>query len=194
MEELKNCPLCKTKMYVNFESIVHWDNPKCKLAHTWTPEEWSILTRAEKGGTEGEGPIPFIPRYHIFPNGGVRRQDSGEVILWEDFVGFVRRSVPRPVLPTEDETTREKIFKAIATELDRAYIKHGREKWVRHQFYGIIKEEFREMEDEIFKGGRVPFVKEDCEREIIHVAAMCFRYLETGDRNDAPAFLRKIMD
>ena len=53
--------------------------------------------------------------------------------------------------------TREEFISAVLNEVDRAYRKHGKEPWGRHEFYGIITEEFREMEAEIFKGGSVPF-------------------------------------
>ena len=84
--------------------------------------------------------------------------------------------------------TRSEIFDAISKELDRAYSKHGRSPWQRHQFYGIITEEFKEMEAEIFKGGTIPFDEESMKKEIIQVASMCFRYLETGNPVERDAF------
>lgn len=113
---------------------------------------------------------------------------------------------------------RAKIVERIAAELDRAYAKHGREQWGRHEFYAIIKEELDEVWDNIKADGR----QDELANEIIQVAAMAFRYLETGDRYrerasvnvapvscsadycpscgqrrpdpERPAFLRKIMD
>lgn len=66
----------------------------------------------------------------------------------------------------------------IAAELDRAYAKHGREPWGRHEFYAILLEEVDELWDAI-KGDRP---QEEVEAELTEVAAMCFRYFETGDR------------
>jgi len=77
---------------------------------------------------------------------------------------------------------RERLIEMICEELDEAYDLHGNEKWGRHEFFGIITEEFEEMKAEIFKGGHTPFDKDRLQKEIIQVAAMCMRYLETGDR------------
>ena len=73
---------------------------------------------------------------------------------------------------------RSEIVALIETELDHAYEKHGRDQWGRHEFYGIMKEEVDEAWDAI-KGDVSP---ELLLKEIIQVAAMCFRYLETEDR------------
>lgn len=73
---------------------------------------------------------------------------------------------------------RAEITAKIAEELDRAYVKHGGEQWSRHEFYGILKEEFRELEEAIFKDQPMDRVI----AELIQVAAMCIRYYETGDR------------
>lgn len=73
---------------------------------------------------------------------------------------------------------RAKIVELIASELDRAYAKHGTEQWGRHEFYAIIKEEFDEVWDSI----KADEPQERLREEIIQVAAMAFRYLETGDR------------
>lgn len=71
----------------------------------------------------------------------------------------------------------------IGAELDRAYAKHGRDPWGRHEFYAILKEEVDELWDAIKRDAP------DAELlpEIIQVAAMCFRYVETGDRYRGPA-------
>lgn len=66
----------------------------------------------------------------------------------------------------------------IATELDKAYAKHGAEPWGRHEFYAILKEEVDELWDAI----KADHPQEDVIKEAIQVAAMVFRYLETGDR------------
>lgn len=71
----------------------------------------------------------------------------------------------------------------IAAELDRAYAKHGRAQWGRHEFFGIIKEEFDEMWEDIKRDAP----QDVLEKEIVQVAAMCFRYFETRDRYREPA-------
>lgn len=73
---------------------------------------------------------------------------------------------------------RAKIVELIAAELDRAYAKHGTEQWGRHEFFAILKEEVDEVWDNIKADGR----QDELQHEIIQVAAVAFRYLETGDR------------
>ena len=73
---------------------------------------------------------------------------------------------------------RNHILMEIQAELEHAYAKHGCEKWGRHEFYAIIKEEVDETWDAIKRD--LPMVT--LEKEIIQIAAMCIRYLETGDR------------
>lgn len=73
---------------------------------------------------------------------------------------------------------RAKIVELIAAELDRAYAKHGTEQWGRHEFFAILKEEVDEVWDSI----KADEPQEPLVKEIIQVAAMAFRYLETGDR------------
>lgn len=73
---------------------------------------------------------------------------------------------------------RPQILNAIQRELEHAYTKHGEERWSRHEFYGVIKEELDEVWDDIKKDRSM----KDLVPEIIQVAAMCIRYLETGDR------------
>lgn len=67
----------------------------------------------------------------------------------------------------------------LALELDRAYAKHGSEQWSRHEFYGILKEEVDELWDDIKADADPARLR----AEIVQVAAMCFRYIETGSRN-----------
>lgn len=74
---------------------------------------------------------------------------------------------------------RVAIMDLIAKELDYAYTKHGRDSWGRHEFFAILKEEVDEVWDSIKKDES----HEKLIPEIIQVAAMCFRYLETGDRD-----------
>jgi hypothetical protein len=76
--------------------------------------------------------------------------------------------------PTES-ARREAIVDCIAVELCRAYKKHGRAPWSRHEFYGVILEEFEEMWDDI----KADAPDEKLDKEIIQVAAMCIRFLET---------------
>ena len=73
---------------------------------------------------------------------------------------------------------RQGLCDRIGAELDRAYAKHGRQQWGRHEFYGIIMEEVEEMFDDI----KADAPTAQLEKEIIQVAAMCFRFLETGDK------------
>lgn len=70
------------------------------------------------------------------------------------------------------------LFSYISKELGRAYAKHGAELWGRHEFYGVLKEEFKELEDAIFNDHTMERVLE----EAAQVAAVVFRYYESGDR------------
>ena len=74
--------------------------------------------------------------------------------------------------------TREEFVRALLSEVDRAYHKHGREQWGRHEFYAVMLEEVDEVWGDIKKDAPMEHLVE----EIIQVAAMCLRYLETGDR------------
>lgn len=75
-------------------------------------------------------------------------------------------------------TAREELMRNIASELDHAYAKHGRDPWGRHEFFAILKEEVDELWDEI----KADAPTERVLQELTQVAAMCFRYAETGDR------------
>ena len=68
-------------------------------------------------------------------------------------------------------------------ELERAYAKHGRGQWGRHEFYAILKEEVDELWDDIKSDAS----QTKLEKEAIQIAAMVFRYLETGDRYREPS-------
>lgn len=72
--------------------------------------------------------------------------------------------------------TRQEFFDAVSTELDRAYAKHGNASWTRHEFYGVIAEEFEEMWDDI----KADAPREQLDKEIVQVAAMCARFVETS--------------
>jgi NTP pyrophosphatase (non-canonical NTP hydrolase) len=69
-------------------------------------------------------------------------------------------------------------YAKISNELDKAYEKHGSEKWGRHEFYAVLKEEVDEVWDAI--KGDEPM--DEVVKEALQVAAVVFRYLETGDR------------
>lgn len=76
--------------------------------------------------------------------------------------------------------SREQVQDTIDTELKRAYTKHGRERWSRHEFYAILLEEVDELWDAIKRDGP----SSDVYAEVIEVAAMCFRFLETSASSD----------
>jgi hypothetical protein len=78
---------------------------------------------------------------------------------------------------------REDILADVVVELERAYAKHGRLQWGRHEFYAILKEEF----DEVWDATKADEPQERVEEEIIQMMAVCLRYLETGDRYREPA-------
>jgi len=71
---------------------------------------------------------------------------------------------------------------AVIEELERAYAKHGRRQWGRHEFYAILKEEVDELWDDI----KADAPQANLEKEAIQIAAMVFRYLETGARPRDP--------
>jgi NTP pyrophosphatase (non-canonical NTP hydrolase) len=74
--------------------------------------------------------------------------------------------------------TRTAIIGDLAQELERAYRKHGRAQWGRHEFYAIMLEEVDEAWDAI----KSDAPQHELEKELLQIAAMCVRYLETGDR------------
>lgn len=84
----------------------------------------------------------------------------------------------REVNQVEQINRRYDLFELIGHELDKAYAKHGAEQWGRHEFYGILAEEFNELQEAVFKDQPMERVV----AELVQVAAMCFRYYETGDR------------
>lgn len=79
--------------------------------------------------------------------------------------------------------TPDQVAHAIMCELERAYAKHGREQWGRHEFYAILKEEV----DELWEDIKSDAPQENVRKEAIQIAAMVFRYLDTGDRYREPA-------
>lgn len=80
---------------------------------------------------------------------------------------------------TPDLTPRGLFMSAIAAELDRAYLKHGRARWGRHEFYGILLEEV----DEVWDAIKANHPDKRLFEEIVQVAAMCFRYVETEGKD-----------
>ena len=72
----------------------------------------------------------------------------------------------------------QQFYEAIREEVAYAYAKHGRDPWGRHEFYGVIKEEFDELWDAI----KSDAPQDEVLAELRQVVAMCFRYVETGDR------------
>lgn len=77
---------------------------------------------------------------------------------------------------------RSQFSARIAKELDHAYAKHGADQWGRHEFYGVLKEEVDELWDDI----KSDSPQDTLEKELVQVAAMCFRYFETRDRYREP--------
>lgn len=75
-------------------------------------------------------------------------------------------------------TPRMSLLRSIAGELEHAYRKHGRDPWGRHEFYAILLEEVEELWEAI----KADAPQEEVLAELRQVAAMCFRYVETGDR------------
>ena len=98
--------------------------------------------------------------------------------------------MPNDIQPPSDSPVRSSelvrrraIVEAISKELDRAYSKHGRDQWGRHEFYAILKEEVDELWDAI----KADHPQSQVVMEAVQVAAMCFRYLETKDRYREPS-------
>lgn len=86
---------------------------------------------------------------------------------------------PRRVEKGQPEMSEIKpLYERVRDELGRAYRKHGREPWGRHEFYAILLEEVEELWDAI----KSDEPQERVVSELVQVAAMCFRYAETGDR------------
>lgn len=73
---------------------------------------------------------------------------------------------------------KEKFLQRVEAQLQKAYDKHGKDQWGRHEFYGIIKEEFDEMWDEIKADGSDDTLLDEIEQ----IVCVCLRYIETGDR------------
>lgn len=70
----------------------------------------------------------------------------------------------------------------VEAELSRAYAKHGREPWSRHEFFAILREEVDELWDAIKQDQPI----EQVLAEAAQIACVCQRYAETGDRYRGP--------
>jgi NTP pyrophosphatase (non-canonical NTP hydrolase) len=81
-------------------------------------------------------------------------------------------------MTTTNTDVRGHVAELISLELERAYAKHGTLPWGRHEFFALMREEVDELWDAI----RHDHTSTDVIDEAIQVAAMVFRYLETGDR------------
>lgn len=75
------------------------------------------------------------------------------------------------------EGERDRIVGAMTDQIDKAYAKHGRRPWSRHEFYGVLREEVDELWDEIKRDTPM----ENVLKEALQVACVCIRYMETGD-------------
>lgn len=95
-------------------------------------------------------------------------------------------SVPRVIFDeiydtnplNEAHARRTEFIDLVTKELDRAYQKHGKGLWGRHEFYGILKEEV----DEAWEDIKNDQPTDKLLKEIVQIAAMCLRYYETEDR------------
>lgn len=74
--------------------------------------------------------------------------------------------------------TMDQVLGKVAREVERAVQKHGDDRWVRHQFYGILLEEVDELWEVIKRDGP----QADLEAEAVQVAAVIVRYLATVGR------------
>jgi len=103
------------------------------------------------------------------------KDEEGSEILAD----FYRDLIGRPIaLRREWKADPKGLCRVIREELDHAYAKHGRDPWGRHEFYAILLEEVEELWDAI----KSDAPQEEVLAELRQVAAMCFRYVETGDR------------
>lgn len=80
------------------------------------------------------------------------------------------------------DITQENVLMPILEALKRAYAKHGRDQWGRHEFYGILLEEVDELWDAIKRDEPLERVVS----EVIDILVVGIRYMETGDRHMGP--------
>lgn len=109
---------------------------------------------------------------------------------WQARVAALESKLAASAKP-EADGNRQLFFRLVSDELDHAYAKHGKPQWSRHEFYTVLAEEVDELWDAIKSDAPMDEVL----REAVQVAAMCFRYAETGDRyrgdHDVAAAARK---
>lgn len=84
---------------------------------------------------------------------------------------------PKPELPIREFLISESLVK-VNEEVTRAIKKHGSAPWGRHEFLGILLEEIDEAQRDIFSDAP----QDQLLKEVAQIAAVCVRYLETGDR------------
>jgi hypothetical protein len=113
MEGSKKCPLCETDMQEIGNGLLHWQGTSCKLARFWTFKEWAKLTRAEKGGTEGEvlskDELLMLADATYYYEHGKHAETGKYQPLREKLFRIVSCvPAPRPVLPTEEEMACDK--------------------------------------------------------------------------------------
>ena len=74
------------------------------------------------------------------------------------------------------------LYQRVSEQLARAYAKHGRDPWGRHEFYGILKEEV----DELWEAIKSDASQSELMAELEQIMCVCQRYVETGDRYRGP--------
>lgn len=74
------------------------------------------------------------------------------------------------------------LYQRVSEQLARAYAKHGRDPWGRHEFYGILKEEV----DELWGAIKSDASQSELMAELEQIMCVCQRYVETGDRYRGP--------
>ena len=83
---------------------------------------------------------------------------------------------------TRNEHRRTPFERRVDDQLQRAYAKHGRDPWGRHEFFAILKEEVDELWDAVKSDLPIAQVLAEAEQ----IACVCRRYAETGDRYQGP--------
>jgi NTP pyrophosphatase (non-canonical NTP hydrolase) len=73
-----------------------------------------------------------------------------------------------------DTAKRLTLMSKVEAELARAYAKHGRAPWSKHEFYAVLLEEVDELWDAIKRD----LPPEEVEAELVQVTAMLFRHFE----------------
>lgn len=121
-------------------------------------------------------------RERYLEQSGLKRFGYVEADYTDSYSLWLEGELIRANTSRASDDGRDEIFRLICAEIDRAYSKHGTLQWGRHEFYAITKEEFDEVWDDI----KSDAPQEQLVKEIIQVAAMCIRYLETKDRYREP--------